>query len=103
MSTIKLYAEFDGLASVPEVMENKNKLPKNTELVKINGGNHSQFGHLGKLLTDETAEIYLAEQHRLTIGKLTVFLRELNQKTKNSWRLVEVRCFFVVRLAEQLF
>ena len=104
LSTIKLYAEFDGLASVPEVMENKNKLPKNTELVKINEGNHSQFGHLGKFLTDETAEISLAEQQRLAIGKLTVFLRELNQKTKNTWRLVEVRCFFCSRLIiEQLF
>ena len=104
LSTIKLYAEFDGLASVPEVMESKNKLPKNTELVKINGGNHSQFGHLGKFLTDETAEISLAEQQRLAIGKLTVFLRELNQKTKNTWRLVEVRCFFCSRLIiEQLF
>ena len=104
LSTIKLYAEFDGLASVPEVMENKNKLPKNTELVKTNGGNHSQFGHLGKFLTDETTEISLAEQQRLAIGKLTVFLRELNQKTKNTWRLVEVRCFFCSRLIiEQLF
>ena len=104
LSTIKLYAEFDGLASIPEVMENKNKLPKNTELVIINEGNHSQFGHLGKFLTDETAEISLAEQQRLAIGKLTVFLRELNQKTKNTWRLVEVRCFFCSRLIiEQLF
>ncbi len=64
--------------------------------MKTNGGNHSQFGHLGKFFTDETAEISLAEQQRLAIGKLTVFLRELNQKTKNTWRLVEVRCFFVV-------
>lgn len=80
LSTIKLYAEFDGLASIPEVMENKNKLPKNTELVKINGGNHSQFGHLGKLLTDETAEIDLAEQQRLTIGKLTVFFTRIESK-----------------------
>ena len=72
--------------------------------MEINGGNHSQFGHLGKFLTDETAEISLAEQQRLAIGKLTVFLRELNQKTKNTWRLVEVRCFFCSRLIiEQLF
>ena len=31
--SIKLYAENDGLASVEEVMTNKNKLPKNTRLV----------------------------------------------------------------------
>lgn len=71
--TVKLYGELDGLASVYEVMENKNKLPKNTDLIEIKGGNHSQFGYLGKLLTDNTAEIDLAEQQRLTVEKLTKF------------------------------
>jgi pimeloyl-ACP methyl ester carboxylesterase len=75
--TIKLYAEFDGLASVSEVMENKNKLPKNTDLIEIKGGNHSQFGYLGKLLTDETPEISLAEQQRLTVEKLTDFFNNI--------------------------
>ena len=42
---IKLYAENDGLASVEEVMENKNKLPEETEFIQIEGGNHSQFGY----------------------------------------------------------
>jgi len=73
--SIKLYAELDGLASVSEVMENKDKLPKNTKLVEIKGGNHSQFGYLGKLLTDGTAEIDLAQQQRLTIEKLTAFFK----------------------------
>ena len=51
-------------------MGNKNKLPKNTDFVEIKGGNHAQFGYLGKLLTDKTAEIDLAEQQRLTAKKL---------------------------------
>ena len=59
---VKLYGELDGLASVAEVLENRNMLPKNTDLIEIKGGNHSQFGYLGKLLTDETAEIDLIEQ-----------------------------------------
>jgi hypothetical protein len=42
-------------------------------LTEIKGGNHSQFGYLGKLLTDENAEIDLAEQQRLTVGKLSAF------------------------------
>ena len=33
--TIKLYAEHDGLASVEEVMENKNKLPGGAKLTYI--------------------------------------------------------------------
>ena len=77
LPTIKLYAEFDGLASVPEVMENKGKLPKNTDLIEVVGGNHSQFGYLGKLLTDENAKIDLVEQQRLTIEKLTEFFNSI--------------------------
>lgn len=79
--TIKLYGELDGLASVSEVMENKNKLPKNADLTEIKGGNHSQFGYLGKLLTDESANIDLVEQQQITVEKLTGFF--LNIETKN--------------------
>lgn len=78
--TIKLYGELDGLASVSEVMENKDKLPKNTTLVEIKGGNHSQFGYLGKLLTDEDAQIDLAQQQRLTLEKLTDFFIAIEAK-----------------------
>lgn len=75
--TIKLYGELDGLASVSEVMENKDKLPKNTSLIAIKGGNHSQFGYLGKLLTDENAKITLAEQQRLTVEQLVEFFNKI--------------------------
>lgn len=78
--TIKLFAEMDGLASVSEVMENKNKLPVNTELIEIKGGNHSQFGYLGKLLMDSSAEIDLAEQQRLTFNLLIDFFHEIENE-----------------------
>ncbi|WP_430906618.1 alpha/beta hydrolase [Maribacter sp. 2-571] len=77
LPTIKLYAELDGLASVSEVMENKNKLPKNSYLTEIKGGNHSQFGYLGKLLTDGTAEIDLTEQQHVTAEKLIEFFNDI--------------------------
>lgn len=71
---LKLYAENDGLASVEEVMQNKDKLPKDTKLVLIKGGNHSQFGYLGKLLMDNSAEISLEEQQRQTLDNLIHFM-----------------------------
>jgi hypothetical protein len=80
LPTIKLYAEYDGLASVPEVMENKGKLPKNTDLIEVVGGNHSQFGYLGKLLTDESPEISLAEQQRFTLKTLTDFFIKIEKR-----------------------
>ena len=75
---IKLYAENDGLASVEEVLENRSKLPKGTDLVLIEGGNHSQFGYLGKLFMDGTASISTAEQQRETTDQLLIFLDQID-------------------------
>lgn len=74
---IKLYAENDGLASVEEVMENKSKLPKDTKLALIKGGNHSQFGYLGNLLMDSSADISLEEQQQQTFDNLINFMNEI--------------------------
>jgi len=75
--TIKLYAENDGLASVEEVLTNKNKLPRGTKLVLIKGGNHSQFGYLGQLLMDSSADISLEEQQQKTLDNLILFMNEI--------------------------
>ncbi len=77
---IKLYADNDGLASVDEVMENKSKLPKDSKLILINGGNHSQFGFLGKLLMDSSPDISLEEQQKQTYNNLIDFM----ERIKNS-------------------
>lgn len=80
ISSIKIYAELDGLASVAEVMENKDKLPANTKLLMIKDGNHSQFGYLGLLLTDETAKIDLNEQQKQTSEALIEFFKSVEKK-----------------------
>jgi pimeloyl-ACP methyl ester carboxylesterase len=78
--TIKLYGENDGLASVAEVMGNKAKLPQKSTLTLIAGGNHAQFGYLGKLLTDDAAEISLKEQQRLTLEALIKHFDNIEQE-----------------------
>jgi hypothetical protein len=77
IACIKLYAENDGLASVGEVMENKSKLPKEAKLVLIKGGNHSQFGYLGKLLMDNSASLSVEEQQQQTFDSLIEFMNEI--------------------------
>ncbi|MGV3528154.1 MAG: alpha/beta hydrolase [Flavisolibacter sp.] len=77
--TIKLYAEQDGLASVEEVMENKNKLPAGGKLTFIRGGNHSQFGYLGHLLLDGPATLSLEEQQKQTLEHLLNFFRSIKK------------------------
>ena len=74
---IKLYATHDGLASVREVLENENKLPKDAKLVLIEGGNHSQFGYLGKLFMDSSADISLEQQQQQTLDNLIRFINEI--------------------------
>lgn len=74
---LKLYAENDGLASVEEVMENKDKLPQHSELVLIKGGNHSQFGYLGQLLMDNEAGITREKQQEETVKHILLFLNKI--------------------------
>ncbi len=75
--TIKIYGELDGLASVPEVLENKDKLPKDAVLKMIEGANHSQFAYIGSLLTDETPAITLEQQQKATTEILISFLQSI--------------------------
>jgi pimeloyl-ACP methyl ester carboxylesterase len=77
--TIKFYAEFDGLASVPEVLKNKDKLPPNANMVFIKGGNHSQFGHMGELFFDNNAAISRDEQQAFIRAELLDFLNLVEQ------------------------
>lgn len=79
---LKIYAEHDGLASVAEVTENRPMLPAGAEMVLIKGGNHSQFGYMGRLFMDDSAEISLEEQQRQTLEVLVGWLRkDVGRKT----------------------
>lgn len=75
--TLKFYAEHDGLASIGEVMENKNKLPNNSEVLFIEGGNHSQFGYLGTLFMDGNADISIKNQQEQTYVHLIDFFNRI--------------------------
>ncbi len=75
--TLKLYAEHDGLASVPEVMENQHLLPQEASLVLIEGGNHSQFGYMGHLLMDSRTDISVQAQHDQMMTHIIPFLKRL--------------------------
>lgn len=52
-------------------------LPASTQWVKIEGGNHVQFGHYRHQLGDDAATISRAEQQTATENALTDFLRSL--------------------------
>ena len=59
----KIFATRDGLASVDKVEANRHLLPPSTRWVKIEGGNHSQFGWYGFQPGDRFATISRDAQH----------------------------------------
>ena len=61
----KIIGTRDGLASVAEVEQNRHLLPPQTRWVRIDGGNHSQFGWYGFQPGDSRATISAAEQRRI--------------------------------------
>lgn len=51
-------------------------LPKDAKLILLKGGNHSQFGYLGKLLMDNSADISLEMQQRQTVQYILQFIND---------------------------
>ena len=76
---MKIYATHDGLASVSEIEETSKFLPNDTIWVKIDGGNHSQFGYFGTLLGDGRAEISHEEQQGMTISAILSMLNDVDK------------------------
>ncbi len=76
---MKIYATRDGLASVSEIEETSRLLPNDTIWVKIDGGNHSQFGYFGTLLGDNRAEISREEQQEIMVSAILSMLNEVDQ------------------------
>lgn len=70
----KIYGANDGVAPVDDVLRNAPRLPASTRWVKIDGGNHSQFGHYGRQLFDGGATISREAQQGLTRQELLLAL-----------------------------
>lgn len=79
LHVMKIYATRDGLASPSEIEETSKFLPDNTVWVRIDGGNHSQFGYFGTLLGDNPAEISREEQQAMTISAILSVLNEVDK------------------------
>jgi len=70
MSVTKIYASNDGVAPEERTLSNSDLLPDHTRWVKIEGGNHSQFGHYGRQLLDGSATIRREQQQEQTRAAL---------------------------------
>jgi pimeloyl-ACP methyl ester carboxylesterase len=80
----KIIGTHDGLATLAEVEENKSKLPISTNWVRIEGGNHSQFGWYGFQPLDYRATISAASQRRQMLDAVIAMLRKIAEASSLS-------------------
>jgi pimeloyl-ACP methyl ester carboxylesterase len=70
----QIYGTRDTIADVHKVVAARRNLPASLEIVKIDGGNHSQFGAYGFQPGDWPATISRDEQRRRTVDTLVALL-----------------------------
>lgn len=71
---LKIYGGNDGVADEKTILENRNKLPWNAKLLKIDGANHAQFGYYGYQLGDSNASITREQQQKQTLELIADFV-----------------------------
>ncbi|MCC6241222.1 MAG: hypothetical protein IT353_00180 [Gemmatimonadaceae bacterium] len=76
----KIVGTKDGVAPLAKSEANRALLPPTTTWVRIEGGNHSQFGWYGFQPFDHFASISRAEQQRQMITGIVNALREAGEK-----------------------
>jgi hypothetical protein len=77
IKALSIYGTND-MAGMEKFDETKKLLPKDTQFVVIDGGNHAQFGDYGPQPGDKIATISRAEQQKQVVEASVKFLRELS-------------------------
>ena len=70
----QIYGTRDTVADVNKVEAGRRNLPASVVPIRIDGGNHSQFGYYGFQPGDWPAQISRADQHRLTVEGIVATL-----------------------------
>ena len=73
VAVLSVYGTRD--MSVDELVENQARLPDSTRWVVIEGGNHAQFGNYGPQPGDQTPQISIEQQQRITVEATINFLK----------------------------
>lgn len=75
---LSIWGTKDGVVNFKNLIESKEKLPKDTTFKEIEGANHSQFGDYGKQKGDNDAIISQEEQLNITYKSIVSFLENMN-------------------------
>lgn len=79
LDVTKVFASEDGLASVAEIEAFAHNLPSSTRFVRVEGGNHRQFGYYGWQPGDGRATIDRETQQRKTVEAALAQLKRVEQ------------------------
>lgn len=79
LPVMRIYGTRDTVADVEKLERTKPNLPPGTKHIRIDGGNHSQFGSYGFQPGDWPATISREEQQRLTLEALLELLRAVER------------------------
>jgi len=71
----RIFGTRDTVADVDKLEATRHNLPPHTRLVRIDGGNHSQFGYYGLQPGDWPSTISREEQQRITVKAILDTLR----------------------------
>lgn len=72
---LNIYGSKDGVAEENSILANKSKLPATAKFIRIDGGNHSQFGCYGFQLGDNRASIRREWQQTMTLNYIIDFIK----------------------------
>ena len=79
-----IYGELDGLATVDEVEASAQLFPDDAELIRIEGGNHAQFGWYGAQAGDNNATISRDEQYKQIIAGTLGLLELISERIQSG-------------------
>lgn len=77
IDVLSISGSKDDVVDYKQLVNSKNKLPKDTQYVEIEGANHSQFGSYGKYSGDGDALISEDEQINITVNNITNFMNKI--------------------------
>ncbi|MDR2282468.1 MAG: alpha/beta hydrolase [Sphingobacterium sp.] len=72
---LKIAGTNDGIATPQSIEANRNKLPSTAQFVRIEGGNHSQFGYYGFQMGDNKSSISREQQHSEVVKNILEFIK----------------------------
>ena len=80
LAAAAIYGDRDGLVSVAEMETSLGQLPPEAQAVRIEGGNHAQFGWYGEQAGDQPARISRARQQSRVVAALLRALQEAGSR-----------------------